>query len=50
MAEILQIYKCTVCGIAVEVIKGGFGILECCRVEMKLIEDPNKTAGLKITD
>jgi len=40
MAEILQIYKCEVCGNIVEVLHGGAGELVCCGEPMKLYE-PN---------
>ena len=35
MAERLQIYKCTVCGIIVEVLDGGSGQMVCCGEPMK---------------
>jgi len=38
MAEILQIYKCEVCGNIVEVVHGGAGELVCCGEPMKLYE------------
>lgn len=40
MAEILQIYKCEVCGNIIEVVHGGAGELVCCGEPMKLYE-PN---------
>ncbi|MFH2116291.1 MAG: desulfoferrodoxin FeS4 iron-binding domain-containing protein, partial [Spirochaetota bacterium] len=36
MAEIMQVYKCDVCGNIVEVLHGGAGDLVCCGEPMKL--------------
>ncbi len=38
MAELLQIYKCNVCGNIVEVVHGGKGELVCCGQSMQLME------------
>jgi superoxide reductase len=37
MAEIMQVYKCDVCGNIVEVLHGGVGELVCCGEPMKLM-------------
>ncbi len=39
MTEILQIYKCEVCGNIVEVVHTGAGTLVCCGQAMKLMEE-----------
>ncbi|WP_202318952.1 desulfoferrodoxin [Archaeoglobus neptunius] len=38
MTEILQVYKCMVCGNIVEVVHAGRGQLVCCGQPMKLME------------
>ena len=48
MAERLQIYKCTACGIIVEVLDGGSGQMTCCGEPMKhLIEQTADAATEK---
>jgi superoxide reductase len=37
MAEVMQVYKCNVCGNIVEVLHGGAGELVCCGEPMKLM-------------
>ncbi len=37
MAEVMQVYKCEVCGNIVEVIHGGAGTLVCCNQPMVLL-------------
>lgn len=39
MAELKQVYKCSVCGNIVEVLHGGMGKLVCCGKEMILFEE-----------
>ncbi|MFX1576547.1 MAG: desulfoferrodoxin [Promethearchaeota archaeon] len=39
MTELLQIYKCEVCGNIVEVLHTGTGTLVCCGQPMKLMEE-----------
>jgi superoxide reductase len=39
MAEIMQVYKCDVCGNIVEVLHGGAGELVCCGEPMKLMTE-----------
>ena len=39
MTELLQIYKCEVCGNIVEVLHAGAGTLVCCGQSMKLMEE-----------
>ncbi len=39
MAEIMQVYKCDVCGNIVEVLHGGAGDLVCCGQPMKLMTE-----------
>jgi superoxide reductase len=39
MAEIMQVYKCNVCGNIVEVLHGGAGDLVCCGEPMKLMTE-----------
>ena len=39
MPELMQIYKCNVCGNVVEVINAGAGQLVCCNVPMEHLEE-----------
>ena len=39
MPELLEIYKCNVCGNIVEVVHGGAGELVCCGEPMKLFTE-----------
>jgi superoxide reductase len=39
MAEVMQVYKCNVCGNIVEVLHGGAGELVCCGEPMKLMTE-----------
>lgn len=39
MAELMQIYKCEVCGNIVEIVHGGEGELVCCDQPMKLFTE-----------
>ncbi|MFO7728025.1 MAG: desulfoferrodoxin [Desulfonatronovibrio sp.] len=39
MAELLEIYKCEVCGNIVEIVHGGKGELVCCDQPMKLFTE-----------
>ena len=39
MADVLQVYKCIVCGNIVEVLHGGPGELVCCGKPMKLFKE-----------
>ena len=39
MAEMMQVYKCEICGNIVEVLHGGKGTLVCCGQEMTLLEE-----------
>ncbi len=45
MAEILQIYKCAICGNIVEVINGGAGELVCCGQPMELLDEKTADAA-----
>ena len=47
MAEVLQIYKCEVCGNIVEVLHGGVGELVCCGEPMKLYEENTTDAAVE---
>lgn len=38
MTEKLELYKCNVCGILVEVVFGGAGTLVCCNQDMELLK------------
>ena len=44
MTEKLQIYKCKVCGIVVEVLDHGAGKMICCNEEMQLLEAKTEDA------
>jgi superoxide reductase len=39
MAELLQVYKCDLCGNIVEILHGGAGELVCCGQPMKLLTE-----------
>ena len=39
MAEIMQVYRCNVCGNIVEVVHGGKGTLVCCGENMELLSE-----------
>lgn len=39
MPELMQIYKCNICGNIVEVINSGAGQLVCCNVPMEHLEE-----------
>jgi superoxide reductase len=45
MTERLQVYKCEVCGIIVEVLEGGAGECICCGRPMQLMEEKTKDAA-----
>ncbi len=45
MTERLQIYKCTVCGIIVEVLDGGSGQMTCCGEPMKHLVEQTADAA-----
>ena len=45
MRELLEIYRCEVCGNIVEVVHGGAGELVCCGQPMNLLDE--KTADFK---
>ncbi len=46
MANMLEVYKCAVCGNIVEVLQGGAGDLVCCGEPMKLMKE-GTTDGAK---
>ncbi len=45
MTEVMQIYRCEVCGNIVEVLHGGAGQLVCCNQPMKLLEEKTEEEG-----
>ena len=45
MTELLQVYKCEVCGNIVEVVNDGAGELVCCDEPMTLQEEKTADAG-----
>ncbi len=45
MAERLQIYKCSACGIIVEVLDGGSGQMMCCGEPMKHLVEQTADAA-----
>jgi superoxide reductase len=45
MAEILEVYKCDICGNIVEVLHGGGGKLVCCGEIMKLQSEKTEDQG-----
>ncbi len=44
-SEALQIYKCSVCGIVVEVVNTGAGTLNCCGQPMDLLAENSTDAA-----
>ena len=46
MAQINEVYKCSVCGNIIEVLHGGEGELSCCGQPMKLLKE-GATDGAK---
>jgi superoxide reductase len=44
MTQKLQIYKCKVCGIVVEVLDHGEGEMTCCREPMQLFQEKTEDA------
>ncbi|MGE4298258.1 MAG: desulfoferrodoxin [Desulfovibrionaceae bacterium] len=47
MAELMQIYKCEVCGNIVEVLHAGGGELVCCGQPMKLFKENTTDAAVE---
>ena len=45
MTDVMQIYKCQVCGIVVEVLDKGAGDLVCCGQPMQLLEEKTKDSA-----
>lgn len=41
MTELMEIYKCEVCGNIVEIINGGYGTLVCCSQPMQKLNEHN---------
>jgi superoxide reductase len=47
MAELLQVYKCSICGNIVEVVFAGGGDLSCCGKKMELLAENSVEASLE---
>jgi len=47
MTEKLQVYKCQVCGIVVEVLEGGAGEPVCCGEPMQLMPEKTEDATVE---
>ena len=47
MTELLQVYKCSVCGNIVEVLHAGAGTLVCCGQPMELLKEKTEDLGLE---
>ena len=45
MTELLEIYKCNICGNIVEVIHTGIGQLVCCGEPMELLKEKTEEEG-----
>ncbi len=45
MTELMQVYKCAVCGNVVEVLHAGVGELVCCGQPMNLLEEKASEEG-----
>lgn len=47
MPELLEIYKCEVCGNIVEMVHGGAGELVCCGEPMKLLDEQTADSAVE---
>jgi superoxide reductase len=47
LTEIMNVYKCDICGNIVEVLHGGAGQLVCCGQPMELLAEKTQDAGLE---
>ncbi len=47
MTEVMQVYKCNICGNIVEIINSGFGELVCCSVPMEKLEEKTSDENLQ---
>ncbi len=47
MTELLQVYKCDICGIVIEVLHAGGGQLVCCGQSMNLLEEKASDIGME---
>ena len=47
MTEILEVYRCNICGNIVEVVHEGFGELVCCGEPMELLEEKVEEEGME---
>ena len=47
MVEVMQVYKCMVCGNIVEVLNVGGGTLTCCGQPMKLLKENTVDAAVE---
>lgn len=45
MVELMQVYKCEVCGIIAEILEEGAGECVCCGQDMVLLEEKTKDAA-----
>ena len=45
MTELLQVYRCNICGNIVEVLHTGIGTLVCCGQPMELLEEKKEDVG-----
>jgi superoxide reductase len=47
LAELMEVYKCEVCGNVVEIVGSGAGQLVCCNQPMTLQEEKSEDAGME---
>lgn len=47
MTELMQIYRCKICGNIVEVLHTGAGTLVCCGQPMELMKEKTEDTGLE---
>ena len=47
MTELMQVYKCAICGNVVEVLHAGVGELVCCGQPMNLLEEKGSDEGVE---
>ena len=45
MTELMQVYRCNICGNIVEVLHAGAGTLVCCGQPMELLKEKTQDAG-----
>ncbi len=47
MTEMMQIYRCNICGNMIMVLKAGAGTLVCCGQPMELLKEKTEESGME---